>query len=324
MWVGGIAFAVGLMVTVSLVVVPVFQTRRVVSDLLPTLHPYEPTSADLLADGVSALGGREAAIRKISLYSRMPSSIAPSRWVAVKFLGACGAKGAPTAITALKGEDVLMRYAAVEALGNIGSPDNVAPLADCMRDTDPTMRVLAVQALGKIESPDVVDHLLTALKDSEERVSDAGRKALVGVVGKPLEKLVEAHQKGVAPQGVDGSFAGMGKRQDPRLVRFFVRVLQDGESWPLRVEATFALAKLNGDQAVQALLGALEDKSEPVRIGAVMALGARGESAAVQRLRRVAADDAPSVRKAAAEALEKIKKAQEEQKEKLEPPPPGE
>src|SRR4051812_10027543 len=59
-------------------------------------------------------------------------------------------------IKATQSKDHFVRMGAVEALGRIGGPDVIAPLAKALRDKDHFVRERAVEALSRVGGPDVI------------------------------------------------------------------------------------------------------------------------------------------------------------------------
>jgi tetratricopeptide (TPR) repeat protein len=163
------AIALALLLTLGafcwLVVVPVWQVRRVLEDhevgkpspgyLLPTL-PEEPYLVSIFdPDRVfDELGGRQEAFAKLRLYLRAPNGITPKRPVVVLLLGYHGRNAVPLLIEQLDHEDPWIRELAAHALGRIGSEAGAAAprLRDMANDSTEDVRVVAAEALKKIKS----------------------------------------------------------------------------------------------------------------------------------------------------------------------------
>ncbi|MGR3309393.1 MAG: HEAT repeat domain-containing protein [Candidatus Brocadiales bacterium] len=87
-------------------------------------------------------------------------------------------------ITALKGEDLDVRWRAAEALGDIKDPRAVEPLVDALKDENSGIREEASVALWKINDIRAVEPLIAALKNENSGVSETVAwvlKVLTGV-----------------------------------------------------------------------------------------------------------------------------------------------
>ena len=73
-------------------------------------------------------------------------------------------------ILALKDEDVGIRSAAAEALGEMGDGRAVVPLIYALKDSSWIVRYAAVKALGKIRDARALEPLKDALNDRDSSV----------------------------------------------------------------------------------------------------------------------------------------------------------
>jgi HEAT repeat protein len=79
-----------------------------------------------------------------------------------------------------------VRWAAANALGNIGSPEAITPLIQALTgDKNESVRRDAAKALGKIGGPESIEPLIAALEDKGEysiyEVKDSAMAALFQV-----------------------------------------------------------------------------------------------------------------------------------------------
>ena len=132
-WTVGILLAAGLAWFAGAVVMPVWQTKRVV-------YRYNHTIADVNPlDAVDELGGPRKAARRLGLFVRMPrwitgpddpgSADGGDRLVAINLLGFCGKVAVPALIKELHSPSPMCRAHAARSLGIIG-PDAQAALPD--------------------------------------------------------------------------------------------------------------------------------------------------------------------------------------------------
>ncbi len=105
-----------------LVVVPVMQTRSE----LQRVADETPIRDGALAAAISRLGGREAAVRRIALYLKLPcrTEDLESRWAGVWILGECG-NGAVPVLESLRDDfDPKVKMYTAEALKKITSAES--------------------------------------------------------------------------------------------------------------------------------------------------------------------------------------------------------
>ncbi|MBP1928738.1 HEAT repeat protein [Methanolinea mesophila] len=160
-------------------------------------------------------------------------------------------------VRALDHKDPAIQYQAAEALGDLGDPAAVGPLAQALRgDEYSGVRWKAAEALARI-GPPAVDALIEALADPDDDVRWKAAIAL-GEIGDP---------RGVAP---------------------LIGVLSDPDRF-VQSRAAQALGMI-GAPAVDALTTVLGDEEGGVHWGAVLALEKIGDPRAVPALVKASAD----------------------------------
>ncbi len=175
-------------------------------------------------------------------------------------------QAADTLLMALGGgiENARVRKAVVEALGEIGGDEAVATLAERASDVDESYatRAAALEALGKHGDESHLDILLSALEDESQH--DQVRKgALIG-----LSELGAA--EGLDPAILHSEIGWMARTR------------------PVAIETVAALAEVDSDRAIAALLPYLNDPEERSREAAAAALAEIGDADALEAMRRVA------------------------------------
>jgi HEAT repeat protein len=101
-----------------------------------------------------------------SLIHHLNSANLSVQWHAAEALGTCGEKAVPLLFSALQSPFIPVRLGAIEALGAIRDLRAVSPLLGVVhRDASLEVRWAAVLALGEIGSPDAAPFLLYLLRD---------------------------------------------------------------------------------------------------------------------------------------------------------------
>ncbi len=160
---------------------------------------------------------------------------------------------------------------ALVGFGSLAVPALLALLAD---PADPASRVWAARVLGRIGDPRAVDELIGRLQDRDDRLRMTAAEAL-GMLGDPraLQPIVRAILRDPAPQ--------------------------------VRAHAAGAVARIEGERAVDVLVAALADTDYATRIRALEAF----ETMRVEDtspLETALRDPNPEVRRRAALALERV------------------
>ncbi|PRQ04008.1 putative phycocyanin operon protein Z [Enhygromyxa salina] len=181
---------------------------------------------------------------------------------------------------------VSLRLDACWLLPRIGLEGAECTLITLLSDEEPRVRAEAAMSLGLLSNDTVVDSLLSRLKtDPELQV----RLAVVHSLG-TLSHTKSAH----CLQAL---------------------ISNPEEDATVRADATEALAHVDADGVIDALLSALQDPSPTVRFSAAYALGEQGDPVALPALRVIADTDVAStefgdVAARAAEAIEDINNRQ--------------
>lgn len=234
------------------------------------------------------------------------------RYKAIDSLANIGVAAIDPLFTTLNEPDPNVRKASVQALAKIRDKRAIEPLIAALKDSYHIIREEAVEALEKIDDPRVVEPLIAALSDSEERVRRQAAQALSERADiralDPLIKVLDDQtdfSRGVRlyREAIAKAVArALGKIGDARAVEPLVRLLKSGVS---KQEAAEALGKIADAQAAEALVTALNDKDSNVRMTITHALVKIG-AGAVEPLLAALKQDNVTLTKAAANALAKI------------------
>ncbi|HWO71832.1 MAG TPA: HEAT repeat domain-containing protein [Actinomycetota bacterium] len=303
---------------------------------LPLVWSALLSASPELREQVVAVMERSAPDRLARLaIERVAAPEPEQRLLAVELLGRAGA-GTPeavgAAIQALQDVRSEVRRAAAAALASLRSPEAVPALGRSLGDPDPEVRAGAVRALGVIDDEAVLGFLVTALKDPDPEVRRTASEVLTEwsspAVAKRLAEVLEHPE-------LRGQARELLVKMGPSAVELLVDVLLQASPAvrpeigrlleriagrerfverlssidpDQRLRALQALAAIGGADLVPALLRALADPDERVRILAADLLAEAGDASAVEPLRRTSlSDPVPEVVRAAERALARLR-----------------
>ena len=176
-----------------------------------------------------------------------------------------------------------------ELLLIIGLPA-VEPLIAALLNRDEFKRSAAARTLGDIGSRQAVDALINALMDKDDRVRENAASSL-GKIGdlRAVEPLIAAlHISWKSSWAWGGSCSptaiALGKLGDSRAVEALAQALQPERIIDVRLSALEALEAIGESGAVKALIPVLQDEAWSVRLRAAEALGRIGDPQALQPL----------------------------------------
>lgn len=187
------------------------------------------------------------------------------RWQAADALGACGEKAVPPLIRALKSGSVPVRLGAAGSLGAIRNPRATGPLTEIAgRDPSPEVRWAAVLALGEIGSLGSVPFLVSLLGDPDRYVRYGAATALGRLGWEPED---DAGAAALLIAGQDWERAGaLGAAAVPQLRKIF-----PGSDPAARERIAGILPGTGGPEVQELCLTALKDPVPGVRWRAVLA-----------------------------------------------------
>ncbi|HOW73065.1 MAG TPA: HEAT repeat domain-containing protein [Phycisphaerae bacterium] len=209
LWVVALTVLIASAFVLLTIVAPVLAVRRAIADV-PLKYQVNDEGCAMAVD---ALGGREAAAKKLSVYINMPNWAASAKSTAVFFLAATGEAGTPAMLRCLdhasdsvrgaavmalirghpagrqavpklmalsRGGNDKMSWGAILALGAVGpeAGEAVPLLIEHLRDRDPQRRQFAAKALGQIGDQRAMEPLRAATADQDESVRSTAEKAL--------------------------------------------------------------------------------------------------------------------------------------------------
>jgi HEAT repeat protein len=191
-----------------------------------------------------------------------------------------GADAIPYLNEACGDESWFVRRDIATVLANIGDPAGISPLQRLVADQEYTVREVALEAIAKIGGEVADEVLIEALKDPNKKLRNAAikflghtssKKGAVALGELALESTDEELQKDIcATLGQMGSDGAV----DPlvKLVEESVFLGRHKHPDTVRMNAVYALAKIGGDAAKEAVERATKDRSRAVQVAAASAL----------------------------------------------------
>ena len=229
------------------------------------------------------------------------------RIAAVEGLGEMGDLAAidPLFKSALTDEDFRVRQAAARGLGKTSHPRALNLVWAAFNNEDPDHRVAAAEILGGMGNRWAIGPLAeAALYDVERRVRIAAAKALGKLEPiEALQRMLGPLERGNSQVRVAAAEAMAYLRNGNALVPLAEAALLDDVK-AVRTAAAMSMGVLDSERAVQLVLPFLEDARGNVRLAAVEALANIGNESAAEHLPDlVLFDELVGVRRAAARAI---------------------
>ncbi len=234
----------------------------------------------LVAAGKGSAGSAlvVAAMHGVLTGSPPPQAAVSAAWV----LGQLHARGEAPVIVAAMRRGTLAAAAALHALRDAGSVQEVPVVLEFVADPSAAVRAEAAAAAAELldpEHPDgrAVEPLAAALRDPATTPPEQARLAgLLGRTGAPraapiLVDLAHAHDPPLALAAID-ALGTLGPTNEPSVDEALMRMLssQDGAT---RLHAAIALSGAAGPRARDALLGRLDGGDEVDRAAVLTAMG---------------------------------------------------
>lgn len=204
-----------------------------------------------------------------------------------------------------------LRKEAARVLGDIKDLRAIPFLVEALRDPEEKVRGRAANALEKIGEP-AVEALQAVLMDEDLNARTLAASILTKIGVKPSE--LKATEEGLAPEKLEAKKARElileGNWEEvatlgENAVDALLEALEDDEPG-VRRGAAWALGVIRNPRATNPLISRLADPDVSVRSGAAWALGVIGDSRATQALINSLADETAEVRRKAAWALGEI------------------
>jgi len=183
-----------------------------------------------------------------------------------------------------------IRVEALLALGRIGGPDAEEQVLAAVRDPEPWVRSVAVSELGNFKDDDSLPSKLSKIAESDPAytVRAAALGALASVHAPDAFAMLAAAAKSESPDNIlrDAALRGLGRLGDIRAVPVLMDWAAPGKPIESRQAAIGAVASLDKSNAVitKTLVSYLSEPYFDIRLSAIFALGARGDTDAIPPL----------------------------------------
>ena len=290
---------------------------QAVDPLIALLQERRSVLREAAAQALGRIGDPRAIEPLVALLTSRTSQ--SSRLTAAQALGQLGASKraavgiqiASALIRALKDRDSNVRQSALRALGEIGAPA-AGPLTAALQDRHSSPA--AIRSLAKIGAP-AVEPLLACIKDEQASVRGAAA-ALLGEIGTQVEDNTLYERIGEAlvsllldeGQTVQAAAAqGLARlqwepKEEQARIAYYIHTAQWDRCVQMGIPAVVPLAEILRGQAQSARLDAIDALGDLIAHLREPAARERAVAPLVEAL----ADEATQVRRAAAEALDRV------------------
>jgi HEAT repeat protein len=207
-------------------------------EAVPQLMEWlDAKTLELRLTAVRALGEIDDP-RAQSGLARALSDTAPAvRAAAVLALAKPNSEAAPRLLAALDDTDSNVRRSVANALGELGEPSALSPLANHARDEAAEVRAAVLRALGRLHDARALPILVQALSDSDDGVHLAALAAL-GDTNSPAAVAPLRASLQLEPRLAKTALAALGRIADPSAEKTLIESLEHPELGPA---AAFAL-----------------------------------------------------------------------------------
>ena len=253
-----------------------------VSDPNAAVHDRALEAAGALLDP-SVPDGR--ATEPLSAALRDSRLGAAERAAIARLLGRTGAaRAAPVLAGLARAKGAVVRLAAIDALGTLGTvaatrPEDLEPVLDALGDPDPGVRLHAAVALSEAGGPQARDVLLAKLDDDEVDRA-AVLTALGGILARspsaPAVARLTRELEVTAGPGRDSVIEALGRTRAPAALDALATLASGADVADVRAAASLLAAHADDPRAVQVARGLLGHRDASARAQAAWSLGTLG------------------------------------------------
>jgi twitching motility protein PilT len=249
--------------------------------------------------------------RTIAIYGvRLRQGTNPVRLAVIEASEAIGTNASlPLLVEALTQENVVVRTAALNAIGRLSDARKVDParaILWLLRSREVNVRRMAIEVLNRVGDPrgELGPRLLKYLRDDDWWVRERTMDALIEIAGANLTRHLIPYL--ADPSAVVRRFAvsALSRIGDRATLGPLMKAAAEDDDWWVREDALAAVAKLGDTRAVPAILQLAKHRPD-MRRACVEALRDLGGAEGLQLIAELVIDEDPDVRQAAILALGK-------------------
>ena len=211
--------------------------------------------------------------------------------------------------------DIALKTAAIEALGNIGEPSSIKVITPYIDNEEFLLKTTAIEALGKIATPQAFAILKNKLNSPNRRQNIQIAAILAQSSDVVAENIFNAGLTDKDPeiriQALNTAKAMLLEKKVPVII-----ALLEDENENVRLEAIEAVSKLGpkNPSASEIIAKMVDDKNSQIRNAAVKALGLTANKKYIPIIKNRLSDESEMVKAQAELALVKLQGASERKK----------
>jgi len=258
-------------------------------------HPSEQVR-DLIYDILKDFGTHSIPF----LLESLSSEYWMGRALAARALSEMGSEAIAPLTAALEGQDKERRYWAVKILGQMKEESALPEILRFLSDSDSEIRMAAVEALGNYQSPENISLLIEKFIDPSWVVRREAYKSVVKFGRTALPFLLSALAS-VEEDVRYWALRALGDLKPPGIFPELVKLLKD-RSWNIRKTTAEVLSEF-GENGLLELTNLATESDYEVRFWVLQTLGKIGSNISLPLLFRALEDPSEAIRNAAQKAL---------------------
>lgn len=250
------------------------KTAHQINELITMLGDPNPRTQETAYKEILAIG-RSCVPQLLEKAKDWKNAPTDQRVLCVELLGELKDQRPVSAlISFLSEKSPRLRYSSAKALGDIGNKSAVSPLVDTLlKDDNWQVKKFTAEALGKLKDKKASEALSTALlNDGNEFVRGECARA-IGAIGDKscVPSLIKA-LKDKSPEARAPTAEVLGDFQVKEASQEIATMVEQDRSYEVRASCAYALGKIKDKTTLPALVNALSDEYQQVRVRALDSL----------------------------------------------------
>lgn len=193
-----------------------------------------------------------------------------------------------------------------EDVANYKHDKNIKKLIKSIYHPNSLIRYRAIEALGDLEDKSAIYDILGALEDEDESVRHMAVYSLGEIGDKRAANIIIEKIQYEGSDFQEIAIYALGEIGGGNAVKYLTSVLEDDENDDMRWRAAEALGKIGSFESASSLIIALKDRNREVRHSAADALGEIGDPRSTKHLKKALDDESWQVRKCSLNSLFKM------------------